>query len=74
MQHQHQHPPHYASKPPSALFVSPHQLYSNAATVLWNHPQPPQLSPEDDQLDEDEDEDDSDISSDEQDRIYDDVI
>src|SRR5258706_1393977 len=73
MQHQHQHPPHYATKPPSALFVSP-QLYSNSATVLWNHPQPPQLSPEDDQLDEDEDEDDSDISSDEQDRIYDDVI
>ena len=65
MQHQHQHP--FATKPPSALFVSP-QLY---ATALWNHPQPPQLSPEDDQLDDDED---SDISSDEQDRTYDDVI
>ena len=73
MQHQHQHPPHYASKLPSALFVSP-QLYSTAATALWNHPQPPQLSPEDDQLDEDEDDEYSDSSSDEQDRIYDDVI
>ena len=74
MQHQHQHPPHYATKPPSALFVSP-QLYSAsaAATAYWNHPQP-QLSPEDDQLEDDEDDDVSDSSSDEQDRIYDDVI
>jgi hypothetical protein len=70
MQHSHQHPPHYASKP---LFVSP-QIYSTAATALWNHPQPPQVSPEDDQLDEDEDDEYSDSSSDEQDRIYDDVI
>lgn len=76
MQHQHhqQHPPNYASKPPSALFVSP-QLYSAAATTaLWNHPQPPQLLSEDDQLDDDDDDDDSDISSDEQDGVYDDVI
>ena len=73
MQHHQQHYSNYAAtKPPSALFVSPN-LYSSAATSLWNHPQPPQLSPEDEQLDDDE-EDDSDISSDEQDGVYDDVI